>query len=436
MLYMSKFEVSFGSKTIRCEEFSTVSEINNMPTATLALLKEDFESLGIINYLDDVLIKMVEPKQQRLFTGNITSVAIGNGGKVIINLEGGVEFSESYMTGLTVMRITTPETIYSMARLAGIPASRLSIDGLDVSDKEMAAFIPFNGMKVKKKTILGDVELIDLTELKSKVTADQDNDLWREFFDADGWLFFRFIGKHFADAEKLAIEKADAYFTIQSSAIQFSHSQFNNSIVEWERSKQSIHLKRTDLMLLVMIKTGSAWLRDLAAYTPTKNQLSHDIDFSIDKVTKADAKRQLQLLVWNRFRDSNDYHVVTVGFWQIIELLCAETKLPKKISKTDLKDFKERVSSSLSEDDFEKIKPILDNLNQRTISEKFEKFLVDNDIDLNEDDSQLIEAFRKIRNDIEHGRKSIEPSPQDLLRLKAVLNMLLINFYKQSKTNR
>lgn len=427
---MSKFEVSFGSKTIPCKEFSTVSEINNMPTATLELLKEEFESLGTINYLDDVVIEMVEPKQQRLFAGNVASITEDGEGKVIIKLEGGIEFSDTYMTGLTVMRIATPEAFYSMARMAGMPASRLSIAELDVSDKEMGAFIPFKGMEVKEKTTIGDIELIDLTELKSKVTADKDNDLWRKFFDADGWLFFRFTGKHFADAEKLAIEKADAFFTLQSSAIQFSHSRFNNSMVEWERSKQSIHLKRTNLILLVMIKTGSAWLRDLTAYTPTKNQLSHDIEFSIDKVIKADAKQQLPLLVWNRFRDSDDYHVVTVGFWQIIELLCTDTKLPKKIPKKDLKDFKERVSSSLAEDDFDKIKPIIENLNQRTLSEKFEKFLIDKDIELSEDDTQLIEAFRKIRNDIEHGRKPVEPPVQDLTRLKAVLNMLLINSYK------
>lgn len=427
---MSKFEVSFGSRTIQCKEFTTTSALNTMPTATLKLLKEEFKSLGTINYLDDVIIERVEPRQ-RLFAGNVVSITKGDSGKVVINLEGGIEFSDTYMTGLKVMRIAPPEVVYSMARMAGVPDSRLSIEGLDVSDKEMAAFIPFKGMKVKEKTLIGDIELIDLNELKSKITSDKNDDLWRGFLDADGWLFFKFTAKHFAVAEKLAIEKADAFFTLQSSAIQFSHSQFNASIVEWERSKQFVQLKRKNHILLVMLKGGAAWLRDLTAYTPTKDQLSHNIEFSIDKVVKAEAKQQLPLLVWNRFRDSDDYHVVTVGFWQIIELLCTDTKLPKKISKKDLKDFKERVSLSLTADDLEKIKPVIENLNQRTLLEKLEKFLSDNDIELGEDDTQLIEAFRKIRNDIEHGRKPSEPSLQELIRLKAVLNMLLINSYKK-----
>lgn len=427
---MNKFEVSFGSKRIFCIEFTTVSEINSMPTATLKISKKDFESTGLINYFDEVIIEMTEPRQQRLFVGNIASVKEDNDTTVVVNLEGGIEFGEKHMSGLMARNVSTPEAFYSIAKIAGIPNTRLSVEGLDVSDKEMVAYVPFKGMRVNEKTTIGDIELIDLTELKNKVVTDN-NSLWKRFLDADGWLLFKFTSKHFSDAERLAIEKADAFFTLQSSAIQFSHSRFNNSIVNWERSRQSLHLKRTNLVLLVMINTGSVWLRDLTAYTPTKNQLSHDIEFSIDKVIKADEKQQLPLLLWNRFRDSDDYHVVTVGFWQIIELLCTDTKLPKKISKEDLQDFKERVSLSLAEDDFDKIKPIIENLNQRTLSEKFEKFLFDHDIELSEDDSQLIEAFRKIRNDIEHGRQPKEPPVQNLTRLKAVLNMLLINSYKR-----
>lgn len=428
---MKKFKVSFGNKIIECNDFTIESEINNMPTAKLNMPREQFNSLGVINYFADVAIDMVEPNQRRLFVGNISSIAKSIDGQIAVTLEGGIEFKNTYMTGLALMNITGQEAIYSVSRIAGLPDSRLSIQGLDTSDKEMGAIIPFRGMKVKNKTIIGDIELIDLAGIKNKIKAENySNVLWRKFFNADGWLYFKYTDKHFADAEKLAIEKADAFFTLQSSAMQFSHSQFNGSAVEWDRSKQAVQLKRTDLVLLFMTKKGSAWLRDLRAYKPTKDQVSHDIEFSIDKVLKADAKQQLPLLVWNRFRDSDDYHVVTVGFWQIIELLCTDTKLPRKISKKDLKNLKERVSSSLAEDDFDKIKPIIENLNQRTLSDKFEKFLIDNDIELSEDDSQLIEAFRKIRNDIEHGRKPVEPLVQDLNRLKAVLNMLLINSYK------
>ena len=52
---------------------------------------------------------------------------------------------------------------------------------------------------------------------------------------------------------------------------------------------------------------------------------------------------------------------------------------------------------------------------------------------LSEHDQKLLDTFRKIRNDIEHGRKPEEPSVQEIKRVKALVNRVILASLKQTK---
>src|SRR5947209_4993992 len=165
------------------------------------------------------------------------------------------------------------------------------------------------------------VQLPALQSVKSmqeKLPKNEKSEVWHGFLDADGWISFRFTAAHFADAENIAIEKADVFLSAYSSLLQYSYSQFGGEFIEWERVDGAINLKRQNHILLVMQNSGSVWLRDLSPYKPTQSKLKPAIKLDIASVMNASENFQLPLLVWNRFRESDDYYVVAIGLSQVV----------------------------------------------------------------------------------------------------------------------
>ena len=224
----------------------------------------------------------------------------------------------------------------------------------------------------------------------------------------------------------MAIEKADVFLSAYSGLLQYGYSQFNGDFIEWERTREAINLKRQNHMLLVMLHNGAAWLRDLSPYKPNQTKLKPTIHLDIRAVMDASESFQLPLLVWNRFRDSEDYYVVTIGLWQVIELFSSGDKLPKKFTEERLTDLSSRAVANLTEPEQELVRGAIKKLNERALMEKFKEHLKNIGLVLSKQEYELLGKFRKIRNDIEHGKKPEEPSVQEIKRVKALVNRVIL----------
>src|SRR5260370_1589950 len=313
---VGEIEVIFGGvSSLTCRGFTSTERINASSTATIHFDKSDFLQLGDINYLDEVVINSVSQKRL-LYRGNIVAIKSEPNDRVVIMLDNGLELTETGIKSLSVMRYDHREVAYSVARLAGFSQDLLVIPGQDNSLKEMIAFVQFKGLLIEQDEMVNGVQLLALKSVKSiqeKLPKNERTEVWHGFLDADGWISSRFTASHFADAEDVAIEKADVFLSAYSSLLQYSYSQFGGDFIEWERTDGAINLKRQNYILLVMLQSGSAWLRDLSSYKPTQTKLKPTIKLDIASVMDASENFQLPLLVWNRFRDSEDYYVVAIG---------------------------------------------------------------------------------------------------------------------------
>ena len=54
---------------------------------------------------------------------------------------------------------------------------------------------------------------------------------------------------------------------------------------------------------------------------------------------------------------------------------------------------------------------------------------------ISKEEHELLTKFRKIRNKIEHGTKPDEPSMQEIKRVKALTNRIILASLKQAKAN-
>ncbi len=434
---VGEIEVIFGSvSSLACRDFSSTSKINSSTTATTRFDKSDFLQLGAINYLDEVVINLVSQKRL-LYRGNIVSIKREPNDQVVIMLDNGQELAETGIKSLSVMRYDHREVAYSMARLAGFSQDHINIPGLDNSNKEMMAFVPFKGLLIEQDEMVNGVQLLALNSVKSmqeKLPKNEKTEIWHGFLDADAWISFRFTASHFADAEDIAIEKADVFLSAYSSLLQYSYSQFGGDFIEWERVDGTINLKRQNYILLVMLNSGSAWLRDISPYKPTQIKLKPTIKLDIASVMDASENFRLPLLVWNRFRDSEDYYVVAIGLSQVVELLSTGIKLPQSYTKEQLTELTSRAIANINEKESNLIRSAIKRLNDGALMKRFNQHLTNIGITLSKHEQELIGKFREIRNAIDHGRRAKEPSMQEIKQVKALINRIILASLTASKS--
>lgn len=433
---IGEIEVIFGSvSTVTCCYFTITEKRNASTTATIRFDKSDFLQLGAINYLDEVVINSVCQKRL-LYKGNIVSIKSEPNNQIVIMLDNGLELTETRVKFLTI-GVDHREVVYSLARLAGFFHDSLFIHGLDNAVKEIIAYVPFKGLLIEQDEIVNGVQLLALKSVKSiqeKLPKNEKAELWHEFLDADGWISSRFTASHFADAEDIAIEKADVFLSAYSSLLQYSYSQFGEDFIDWERMDGAINLKRQNYILLVMLQTGGAWLRDISSYKPIQAKLKPTINLDIASVMSASESFQLPLLVWNRFRDSEDYYVVTIGLWQVVELLSSGIKLPNSFTEEELTDLTSRAVANLTEKESNLVQAAIKRLNDGALMERFKQHLKNIGIVLSKNENDLLKNFRKIRNAIDHGKKAEEPSVQEIKRVKALVNRVILASLSASKS--
>jgi len=378
-----------------------------------------------------VIINSVRSKQ-RVFAGNIVSIKGEPNNQVSISLVLGVELTETGIASLTIAGIEHQEAFYSMARMAGFPPDKLHIHGLNSSTKEMTAFIPFKGLLIEEDETIGSVQFLSRKSLLERLPKTVESEKWNGLLDADGWISFHCRVPHFFEAENVAIEKADIFLAAYSGLLQYGYSVFDGHFIEWERTREAINLKRQNHILLVVPATGAVWLRDLSPYKPSQTKLRPTISIDIEAVIGASENFYLPLLIWNRFRDSEDYYVVTIGLWQIIELLSSGIRSSIQFTDEQLSDLSSRAVANLTEEEKPPILAAIKRLNERPLMEKFQKHLENIHLTLSKEERELLSKFRTIRNKIEHGTKPTEPSLQEIKRVKALINRIVLVSLKQA----
>lgn len=211
---MDKFHITIGSIVIKVVDFVIHEKLNDMPKATFKIEKADWYNLPPLNLLEGVIMLNMET-EKRQFAGNIKSIKKTDE-YIILNLENGVEFSDTYMTGLQT-RMSTQESVYAMCRMSGLSHDRINIQGFINKDKSYAVFIPVIGLSIKSKTTYGSFTLMNTNQFQSNIPTDQGSELWEKLLISDGLLTFTIKSNNFLDAELLAMERADAFLTQYSS---------------------------------------------------------------------------------------------------------------------------------------------------------------------------------------------------------------------------
>ncbi len=283
---MGEIEVIFGSVSLLCRDYKIENRINDVSVATLRLSKSEFLGLGAISYLDDVIINSVSSKN-RVFAGNVVSIKDEPNNQVLIGLVRGVELTEIVIKSLITTGIEHQELFYSMARLADFPPDKLHIFGLNNSNKDLVAFIPFKGLVIEEDETLGDVQILSRKSMVDQLPKTVASENWNGFLDADGWISFHCTNPHFIEAETLAIEKANVFLSAYSGVLQYGYSLFGEDFIAWERTREAINLKRQDHILLVVPSSSATWLRDVSPYKPTQTKLRPPITIDIEAVMRA-----------------------------------------------------------------------------------------------------------------------------------------------------
>lgn len=82
--------------------------------------------------------------------------------------------------------------------------------------------------------------------------------------------------------------------------------------------------------------------------------------------------------------------------------------------------------ANLTEQEGNLVRDAIKRLNDGALMERFKQHLTNIGMVLSRHEHELLDKFRKIRNAIEHEKKAEEPSVQEIKRVKALVNRIIL----------
>ncbi len=95
-------------------------------------------------------------------------------------------------------------------------------------------------------------------------------------------------------------------------------------------------------------------------------------------------------------------------------------------TQEQLADLSSRAVANLTEEESNLVRASIKRLNDGALIERFKQHRKNIGIVLSKHEHELLDKFRKIRNAIEHGKKPEEPSVQEIKRVKALVNRVIL----------
>jgi hypothetical protein len=193
----------------------------------------------------------------------------------------------------------------------------------------------------------------------------------------------------------------------------------------WTRSRVS----RREAVVVRGIATGRRWLRsprdvhDRPVLIPKEIGDLHSLPLPPDvPVVMREA-----LSAWHRAAEETDPLAAVVALWEALESYASGARVPKVFpDKAVRRALKSRAIEGLEGDQRRRMEDVFGMLNQPPLLVRLKAALEADGVPYTEDELEMLQRLRSVRNDLVHGRSKEAPREQDLKYGKAVVNRMLV----------
>lgn len=406
---------------------TTSSAINTMPDAHLLL--DDSCVSGPIDYFAPLQVgarfdERVIPR----FSGSVTTAEPTEEGIVVTAL-GGASMAETLLGRTAATRVPTAELVYLLARTGGVDDDHLNVQGLDDLPTEIFEVVtPIDGLHVEKPTTFAGARLLPRDHGVRVLAGLELDDELREPFDAPAYALALVTRRHMYSAEEDGLAEIDLALAWLTTRLRYGLARLpDGAPLSFSRS-QSLHsVNRRDLVCVRGLSTRRQWLREPTSRTAVE-MLSLGIgDPRLDPNLRPMTMPERQaLLALRRAAMETDPIGCLLAVWEAVEFFCSGKKVAKLFAKDELAVLKELVPTSLTEGQTKKLVRTIETLNDPPLMARLQALIDEQGVPITDGEWRLLEALRKMRNDVVHGRDRTPPLPEHLDQAVSVVARLLV----------
>jgi hypothetical protein len=403
------------------------SAMNKMPDADVLL---DLERLTTAPDYFGGLAVVAEERGERFprFTGSVISASPAADG-VTVKALGGVSLAESLIGGLAARGLPNFELVYVLARSGGLRDEQLNIDGLDTLPRETFEVVaPVDGVEIEVAVDFAGVHFLPPTIGARALTALDIGDEMRADYEAPTYALTLVTASRTLDAEEQGLAAIDLALAWLTARLRYGLATLpDGRPLPFKRSESLAQPKRRDLVAVRGLLTTRQWLRRPATVAESRTvTLVPDGARLQAEMPPSTLQDRLALLAFARATREPDPLARVHALFEAIEFYTSGVAAPKLFSKKERKVLISSVPSSFSDEQRERVKRLVGNLNNPTLLVQLMKTLDDEGVPIASGEVDLLWRLRELRNDVVHGRKSELPAAEDVEYATSIVARMLV----------
>ena len=373
-----------------------------------------------------------------LFTGYVDRVIPEEGSTRICLVTRSRFMNEVSLGGFGYRNVHAGEIAWTIAQSVGFPPEKITIQDWTPGPTELfEVATTVDGIFVDRPIALGKVTLFPNGTASHLADGMGPDELRERYAGGSAWALVFPTAQTLLEAEAEGLKQINLALAWLAARTRYSSVALPGGRPHafrrhWTLSRVSLR----DVVVVRGLSTSRKWLRALRGI-PSKPELTiEDIDDLESPLLPGEAPVQVAEAIsawWRAAEVSNPLEAV-VALWEAIEFYASGTKVEKLFTKSEVRIIREASAEGLSDRKKQRLKEVLDMLNQAPLMIRLREALEDDGVPYTDEELNLLQKVRKRRNDLVHGRSREAPAENDLRYAVAIVNRMLV--YRIARLNK
>lgn len=410
------------------EAVHTNRAVGQMGTGTITLTLSAVADAPL-DWLGDAQV-LVEAgvETHPLLTGLVDRVEVGE--TVVVNLVDSFKILGETQVQVAFEEVDAAEKIWSLARMAGLPAEALAIDGFEPRPtEEFSVTAPLYGLGGSVGREFAGVQFFTRGGATKMARRFPDGELRGVWEGGDAWAQVRCVASTLLAAEEEGLARIDLAIAWLSCVSQFSAPHLPASPPRaFFRDWTVARVVRLDAVIVRGETTGRAWFR-----APVHNVERPALDLDeipdiheADLVGAASTQVREAVLAWRRAMEEHDALAAVLALWDAVEFYVSGTRAKPLTEDATMKRIRRQALAGLTGEVRSRVDNVLGTVNDAPLLARLRLALANDRVPYTPTEFDLLKDLRTVRNDFIHGRERALPNATDRRLAVSLVGRMLV----------
>ena len=350
------------------------------------------------------------------FTGVVVSATLTPDG-VVVTGHGARALLENKISGFGAHRLQNFELIYSIARTGGLRDDQLDIEGMDALPREIFEVVtPLDGIELDQAATFGGVRFLPQRAGIRAFARFDIHDRMKVDYEAAAYALAYVTSARTLAAEEEGLAQIDLSLAWLTVRLRYGFATLpDGRPLSFSRSDSLTRVARRNVAMVRGVSTKRQWLRRTDTIrTERAVRLAAGSARLQPAMPSLNLQEQLAFLALTRAAHENDPLAAVQALFEAIEFYVSGVSAAEMFTKSERRQLRTSLPSSLTEQQFKRVCDLLSGLNNAPLRTRLMRALKDDRVPVLDGELDLLWRLRALRNDVVHGRSSEPPAAEDV----------------------